>query len=101
MPNCCFLLCALQTGRRSSGKKIMDDFLFFQSATVNEVSMLNCAMDTSSSVCVPNGPPLEFYLVSESSGVVLAGSSCWSSSGVRGRADWCGSIRRRLTHNSW
>ena len=23
--------------------------------------MLNGAMDTPSSVCVPNGPPLEFY----------------------------------------
>ena len=52
----------------------MDDSLFIQSATANEVSMLNCAMDTSSSVCVPNGPPLEFYLVSESLGVALAGS---------------------------
>ena len=58
----------------AAAEKIMDDFLFIQSATVSEVSMLNCAMDTSSSVCVPNGPPLEFYLVSESSGVVLAGS---------------------------
>ena len=54
--------------------KIVDDFLFIQSATVNDSFMLNCATDTSSSVCVPNGPPLEFYLVSESSGVVLAGS---------------------------
>ena len=39
-----------------ASEKIMDDSLFIQSATANEVGMLNGAVDTPSCVCVPNGP---------------------------------------------
>jgi len=35
---------------------IMEAFPNIQGAIVNEVGMLNCAMDTPSSPCVPNGP---------------------------------------------
>ena len=43
-------LCVRSKRADDATEKIMDDFLFIQSATVNEVSMLNCAMHTSSSV---------------------------------------------------
>jgi len=35
---------------------IMEAFPNIQGAIVNEVGMLNCAMDTPSSPCIPNGP---------------------------------------------
>lgn len=40
--------------------KIMEDYPFIQGAIVNEVGMLNCAMDTPSSACVPNGPTQQY-----------------------------------------
>merc|ERR1712232_269111 len=35
---------------------IMEQFPHLQGAIVNEVGMLNCAMDTPNATCVPNGP---------------------------------------------
>merc|ERR1712136_401305 len=40
--------------------KIMEDYPFIQGAIVNEVGMLNCAMDTPSSACVPNGSTQQY-----------------------------------------
>merc|ERR1719253_1303915 len=35
---------------------LMNDFPHLQGAIVNEVGMLNCAMDTPDAICTPNGP---------------------------------------------
>merc|ERR1712137_1107949 len=35
---------------------LMNDFPHLQGAIVNEVGMLNCAMDTPDAICIPNGP---------------------------------------------
>ena len=35
---------------------LMEDFTNIKGATVDEVGMLSCAMDTSSSPCILNGP---------------------------------------------
>ena len=63
-------LCVRSKRADDATKKTMEDFPFIQGTTVNEVGVLNCAMDTSSSVYVPKGPPLEFYLVSEGMGAL-------------------------------
>jgi len=34
----------------------MEEFPHLQGAIVNEVGMLNCAMDTPDAICIPNGP---------------------------------------------
>lgn len=36
--------------------ELMEQFPHLQGAVVNEVGMLNCAMDTPDAICVPNGP---------------------------------------------
>jgi len=36
--------------------ELMEEFPFLQGAIVNEVGMLNCAMDTPQAACIPNGP---------------------------------------------
>jgi len=35
---------------------LMEDFPHLQGAIVNEVGMLNCAMDTPDAICIPDGP---------------------------------------------
>jgi len=35
---------------------LMEEFPHLQGAIVNEVGMLNCAMDTPEAICIPNGP---------------------------------------------
>lgn len=36
--------------------QLMEDFPHLQGAIVNEVGMLNCAMDTPDAICIPDGP---------------------------------------------
>ena len=45
--------------------QITDNFLFLYSAIVNEVGMLNGAMDTPCSVCAPNGPTQQYLADSQ------------------------------------
>lgn len=39
---------------------IMEQFPHLQGAIVNEVGMLNCAMDTPDAICIPNGPKQKY-----------------------------------------
>lgn len=41
-------------------KALMEKFPHLQGAIVNEVGMLNCAMDTPNATCVPNGPAQKY-----------------------------------------
>jgi len=45
--------------------KIMEEFPFIQGAIVNEVGMLNCAMDTPDAICIPNGPNQKYPALSQ------------------------------------
>merc|ERR1711957_1027814 len=45
--------------------KIMEEFPFIQGAIVNEVGMLNCAMDTPGAICIPNGPNQKYPALSQ------------------------------------
>jgi len=38
----------------------MEDFPHLQGAIVNEVGMLNCAMDTPDAICIPDGPHQQY-----------------------------------------
>lgn len=40
--------------------ELMEQFPHLQGAVVNEVGMLNCAMDTPDAICVPNGPDQKY-----------------------------------------
>jgi len=40
--------------------QIMEEFPFIQGSIVNEVGMLNCAMDTPDAICEPNGPDQKY-----------------------------------------
>lgn len=39
---------------------LMEQFPHLQGAIVNEVGMLNCAMDTPDAICIPNGPDQKY-----------------------------------------
>jgi len=43
----------------------MEEFPFIQGAVVNEVGMLNCAMDTADAICIPNGPTQKYPAISQ------------------------------------
>ena len=45
--------------------EIMNFFSFHSGAIMNDVGMLNCAMETPSSACVPNGPTMRIFLFSQ------------------------------------
>lgn len=47
---------ALYQAKLDATKALMEKFPHLQGAIVNEVGMLNCAMDTAYDICVPNGP---------------------------------------------
>jgi hypothetical protein len=40
--------------------QLMEDFPHLMGAIVNEVGMLNCAMDTPTAQCIPNGPSQKY-----------------------------------------
>ena len=44
---------------------LMEEFPHLQGAIVNEVGMLNCAMDTPDAICVPNGPNQKYPAMSQ------------------------------------
>lgn len=46
--------------------QLMEEFPHLQGAIVNEVGMLNCAMDTPDAICVPNGPDQKYPASSQS-----------------------------------
>lgn len=43
----------------------MEKWPFLQGAIVNEVGMLNCAMDTPDAICIPNGPDQKYPALSQ------------------------------------
>merc|ERR1712110_838055 len=45
--------------------ELMEEFPFLQGAIVNEVGMLNCAMDTPDAICIPNGPDQKYPALSQ------------------------------------
>jgi len=45
--------------------QIMEEFPFILGAIVNEVGMLNCAMDTPDAICIPNGPDQTYPALSQ------------------------------------
>merc|ERR1712151_60304 len=45
--------------------ELMEEFTFLQGAIVNEVGMLNCAMDTPDAICIPNGPNQKYPALSQ------------------------------------
>jgi hypothetical protein len=44
---------------------LMEEFPHLQGAIVNEVGMLNCAMDTPDAICIPNGPDQKYPALSQ------------------------------------
>lgn len=44
---------------------LMEKWPFLQGAIVNEVGMLNCAMDTPDAICIPNGPDQKYPALSQ------------------------------------
>jgi len=45
--------------------QLMEAFPHLQGAIVNEVGMLNCAMDTPDAICIPNGPDQTYPALSQ------------------------------------
>lgn len=45
--------------------QLMEDFPFLQGAIVNEVGMLNCAMDTPDAECIPNGATQKYPAINQ------------------------------------
>jgi len=44
---------------------LMEEFPHLQGAIVNEVGMLNCAMNTPDAICIPNGPNMKYPALSQ------------------------------------
>merc|ERR1719262_569802 len=44
---------------------LMQEFPHLKGAIVNEVGMLNCAMDTPDAMCIPNGPNQKYPAMSQ------------------------------------
>jgi len=44
---------------------LMEKYPHLQGAIVNEVGMLNCAMDTPDAICIPNGPDQKYPALSQ------------------------------------
>jgi len=44
---------------------LMEEFPHLQGAIVNEVGMLNCAMNTPNAICIPNGPDQKYPALSQ------------------------------------
>jgi hypothetical protein len=45
--------------------ELMEEFPHLQGAIVNEVGMLNCAMDTPDAICIPNSPRQKYPAMSQ------------------------------------